>query len=115
MKFQVTITYFKESGKYYDEVKTEIDDGIQTKNYTPVTAYMQGIVEKVEQMQENAQLPGLSGGKWEHHILVTCEQGYPCLILSKRPSKIEAQTKRDLRAITEKMGSLVNELSDIVE
>ena len=78
--FTFTIQYFKLSGKYYTETVLNMNVRACT-GPGPRTAFMHDAVEKLQSMVRNKeQLPGLSSRGWEGHILIDCEDGFPCLI-----------------------------------
>jgi len=78
-KFEINITYFKPSGKFYS---IEYHSGeFEHINDIPDVIYMNDVVDWIKQSREQGILPGLKSGKWEGYILVECLQGYPCLIL----------------------------------
>lgn len=78
--FNIDIWYFKATGKLY------VSESV-TREFTSVgpeghpTCYMNDVVDWVKDLRVRGELPGLQSGKWEHYILVNCEDGYPCLIL----------------------------------
>lgn len=77
--FTVTVTYFKPSGKcYIQETVTLLLENVGTKSHP--TCDMDEVVTWIKHHRERGSLPGLHNGIWDGPILVTCEEGYPCLI-----------------------------------
>jgi hypothetical protein len=73
VKHEVTLTYFKQSGKYYT-----------FGTYFSSKEHMFQIFEEVEEMKKKKNLPGLVSGYWEDSILVESNNnphGYPGLIM----------------------------------
>ena len=79
--FEFKVIYFKDSGKSYISESFFLEaDNCASPGY-PVIAYMQDAVDHLKKANQEGFLPGLQSGKWDGHILVTCEYGYPCLII----------------------------------
>ena len=108
--FWVKIQYFRPSGKWYTEAHAWMsatdcgsrlisDPGAgrsgrrprrsgvgypETEGCTsPRVAYMHDITDKIREWNEEGKLPGLSSGGWTGPILVTCDEGVPCLIMPR--------------------------------
>lgn len=80
-EFTFNISYFKPSGKFYSDVKYTTTIKVCGNSSCP---YMPDIVDKIRGLRDTGgqdALPGLSGSRWDGIILITCEEGYPCLIL----------------------------------
>lgn len=75
--FLFKIDYFKPNGKWYTEHAFEREvRSIGTGPYMhDVTAYIRGLRDS------GSSLPGLSSTGWKGFIYVTCDDGFPCLIL----------------------------------
>lgn len=81
-EFTFEVTYFKKNGKFY--TTAEYVTEIKTCNDDTEIPYMYDIVSKIKELRDSGEqnvLPGLVGTKWEGPILITCEKGYPCLII----------------------------------
>lgn len=73
IRYEVKLSYFKESGKYYS-----------FGTYFSYKERMFQIFEEVKEMKKNKTLPGLVSGLWVDTILVdsdTHPNGYPGLIM----------------------------------
>ena len=81
-ELQVKLTYFKRGGKYVTEgVFSQVFNDCRLLLDGSIQAYMPEICERVRVKSIFADLPGLNSGVFEEgHILVDCEQGYPCLL-----------------------------------
>jgi hypothetical protein len=80
--FHFKVTYFKPSGKYYTHGTFDLEcTNCGTEEHP--TAYMITVVDHMKAMRDrrDAVMPGLTGC-WHGHILVECDQGFPCLIPS---------------------------------
>lgn len=77
--FEVKLTYFKPSGKYYTETTAPFEATDCGQPGHPC-CYMNEVADKVEATRDHGLLPGLSSGRWAGPILVECEQGHPVLI-----------------------------------
>ncbi len=83
-KFPVTVTCFKPSGKYYSAETvwvplTDCNSKPDANNVlAPPSAYMP---DAVDWLHAQATVPGLTSATWAGPILLTCEDGYPVLIL----------------------------------
>ena len=71
----VTLTYFKDSGKFYTRGR-----------YTSQLEFDFDVYKEVRVFREIGILPDLASGKWHGHILVEIEDGVPALILSDEVS-----------------------------
>lgn len=74
---EITLTYFKPSGKYYDGTKMEV----------PVLWHMHNISDEVKELRKNGRLPGLIPSLSHEHytVLINAENhpnGFPVLINS---------------------------------
>lgn len=81
-KFKFDIQYFKVSGKYYGS-EEDFEYELDCCGTEDPSAYMSEMCDLLRQWNKEGKLPGLRSGTWNGPILVDCEQGYPCLILSK--------------------------------
>lgn len=81
-ELQVKLTYFKKGGKYVTEgVFSQVFNDCRLLLDGSIQAYMPEICERVRVKNILGLLPGLDSGFFEEgHILVECEQGYPCLL-----------------------------------
>jgi len=76
----VQLTYFKKNGKYYSDGK-----------YTSYKQELFEIWEEINNLKENGNLPGLSPGPREFHILIevpTHPHNHPCLLVVKDTAPI---------------------------
>lgn len=78
--FKFTVSYFKPSGKWY--TTTDYDYNVRVITGKVTIPYMADVVAHLRGLRDSqtGRLPGLQSGQWEGHILVDCEEGYPCLI-----------------------------------
>lgn len=96
-KFQIKLTYFKPSGKYYSEGECEVDAGeIVAGEGTPQAysiAYTYDVLDAVALMDPH---PGLVGRWTEGPILVTGpEMSPPHLITSMEEARHRTKSRRD--------------------
>lgn len=90
----IKLTYFKESGKYYDSADffRDFEDCHLPLRAPEVSAPMAAVCEEVRRMSAQGVLPGLASGQWEEgFILVDCAQGYPCLLKMTGQSEFQQQ------------------------
>jgi hypothetical protein len=83
--FEFCIQYFKPSGKFYTEAKVEWEIRVDENDSSYASPYMPDVCAKLRGLRDNGgqgSLPGLSG-TWDGPIYVTCDEGYPCLILPR--------------------------------
>lgn len=67
--YQVYLTYFKSSGKYYTEGR-----------YVSLCQHAWEIFDEVRQKNAEKTLPGLQSGEWVGYIYVNIPEMYPALV-----------------------------------
>src|ERR1700723_3714018 len=84
-QFRIKLEYFKPSGKfaYEGEFSEPFQDlGNEHDGAWHPLCYMNAVTDRVREMAAEGKLPGLSSGRWDGFIRVTCEEyGFPCLIV----------------------------------
>lgn len=81
-EFDFSITYFKDTGKFYtDTLYRWVCATVGGTNPAP-TPYMNDIVAHIRGLRgSGSPLPGLIGTDWDGYIVVVHADGYPTLIL----------------------------------
>jgi hypothetical protein len=109
LPFDFTFTYFKPSGKFYSEGKRRVSVKTSGQWGHPILPYMHDAVDYVREVQSGVMLdaggkavtlPGLIGSRWEGHVLVNCEEGFPVLI-PYRPDRTATEVVESVKAAIE--------------
>jgi len=80
--FTFQIEYYRKSGKYYSdgEVNLEVKVLGGGKGFPHMT-------EAVNAIMALEKMPGLTGSGWDGPVRITCDEGYPCLVMEGIPRK----------------------------
>lgn len=93
---EITLTYFKPSGKYYAEKTVTWDvQVIPIPKACTYTVYMADVMDQLKARQAAGEaLPGLSHPDWDGAILLTCANGVSRLVLPEASSESAAVPAR---------------------
>lgn len=83
----ITITYFKETGKFYTEEKVHWAVNPVAIGDVP---YMNDVFDRVRRLNVEGKLPGLQSGRWSGPILVDCDKGFPALLIAREKDPASA-------------------------